>query len=121
MSSEMSLIQIESYDKWLNNLFVRLGLIDVNSVLMTDPFLDEESSDKYLIGLDPKDWKNQDHYRILNISKRFLATPEEIKKQCIYQFFLNCYQLLTGRMCSQTVRKCFGITRTRGPTKPEWL
>ncbi|GBM75143.1 DnaJ subfamily C member 2 [Araneus ventricosus] len=40
----------------------------------------EDNSD-YLRQLDPKDWKNQDHYAVLGLKKkRFLAKEREIKK-----------------------------------------
>lgn len=46
-------------------------------------FDDDESCDKYLKTLDPKDWKNQDHYRVLGLSvRRNEATESEIKKSC---------------------------------------
>ncbi|XP_054153242.1 dnaJ homolog subfamily C member 2-like [Oppia nitens] len=72
---EMSLVKIEAYDEWLSKLLKRLGLIDINCL-----FASQDTSEQYLIGLDPKDWKNQDHYKIFNITKRFFATNDEIKK-----------------------------------------
>ncbi|TFY58837.1 hypothetical protein EVG20_g8003 [Dentipellis fragilis] len=40
---------------------------------------DEEESD-HLLMLDPKDWKNQDHYAVLGLSHlRYQATDEQIK------------------------------------------
>lgn len=79
----MALVHIESYDKWLSNLLAKLNLVDVHSLLLDDPIHDEESSDKYLKSLDPKDWKSQDHYRILNIKARHSASADDIKKKCI--------------------------------------
>uniref|UniRef100_A0A240PP91 Uncharacterized protein n=1 Tax=Anopheles christyi TaxID=43041 RepID=A0A240PP91_9DIPT len=36
---------------------------------------------EYLKSLDPKDWKNQDHYHVLGLNKmRFTATDEDIKR-----------------------------------------
>lgn len=36
---------------------------------------------KYLASLDPKNWKEQDHYRVLGLeSLRYKATPHQIKK-----------------------------------------
>lgn len=47
-------------------------------------FDDDESCDKYLKTLDPKDWKNQDHYKVLGLSvRRHDATESEIKKSCM--------------------------------------
>ncbi|KAJ7510301.1 DnaJ-domain-containing protein [Mycena galericulata] len=40
----------------------------------------EESEDEALLSLDPKEWKKQDHYRVLGLSHlRFTATPAQIK------------------------------------------
>ncbi|KAG6856321.1 hypothetical protein H0H87_005522 [Tephrocybe sp. NHM501043] len=40
---------------------------------------DEEESAE-ILALDPKEWKKQDHYAVLGLSKfRYLATPEQIK------------------------------------------
>jgi len=65
-------------------LLKKLGLIDVKSLLLNEEVEDEESSDNYLTSLDPKDWKNQDHYRVFGLRhKRFFATDEELKKACI--------------------------------------
>lgn len=39
----------------------------------------------YLRSLDPKDWKNQDHYAVLGIKKfRHEASEELIKQACMY-------------------------------------
>lgn len=44
---------------------------------------DDDACDKYLKSLDPKEWKNQDHYRVLGLSKRRIdASESEIKKAC---------------------------------------
>ncbi|KAH0602262.1 uncharacterized protein H6S33_000618 [Morchella sextelata] len=41
----------------------------------------DEPEDAMLLQRDPKDWKNQDHYAVLGISKyRYKATDEQIKK-----------------------------------------
>ena len=46
-------------------------------------FDDQDVCDKYIKSLDPKEWKNQDHYRVLGLSKRRIdATESEIKKAC---------------------------------------
>ncbi|KAJ1648320.1 Zuotin [Coemansia erecta] len=42
---------------------------------------DEEEEDESLLSLDPKDWKNQDHYEVLGLSKlRYRATLDDIIK-----------------------------------------
>ena len=96
----------------MNNLLQKLGLIQVsdektgeNEKLENDDknynvfnneengindddgsdngFDDDVSCDNYLKNLDPKEWKNQDHYRILGLSKkRINATESQIKKSC---------------------------------------
>ncbi|KAK9719861.1 hypothetical protein K7432_004519 [Basidiobolus ranarum] len=46
-----------------------------------DSILEEDVETKELLQRDPKDWKNQDHYAILGISKlRYKATYEQLKK-----------------------------------------
>ncbi|KAJ1818843.1 Zuotin, partial [Coemansia sp. RSA 2599] len=41
----------------------------------------EEEEDESLLSLDPKDWKNQDHYAVLGLSKlRYRATLDDIIK-----------------------------------------
>lgn len=38
---------------------------------------------KYLMSLDPKDWKNQDHYKVLGLSKlRWRASEAHIRSAC---------------------------------------
>lgn len=40
----------------------------------------EESESEDLLGLDPKEWKRQDHYAVLGLSHlRYKATPQQIK------------------------------------------
>lgn len=40
---------------------------------------------EYLRSLDPKDWKNQDHYAVLGIKKiRHEASEDLIKRACMY-------------------------------------
>ncbi|KAJ7220001.1 DnaJ-domain-containing protein [Mycena pura] len=40
----------------------------------------DESEDDALLALDPKEWKKQDHYRVLGLSHlRWRTTPEQIK------------------------------------------
>ena len=44
---------------------------------------DNEKYEKYLMKLDPNDCKNQDHYKVLGLSKlRWQATSEEIRFCC---------------------------------------
>ena len=97
------MVVYESRTHWFNNLLRKLGLISISekeadgnasdssessgseevSAKTESIFDDEESCDKYLKTLDPKDWKDQDHYRVLGLSKRRIdATDSEIKKSC---------------------------------------
>lgn len=44
---------------------------------------DDERYRKYLEKCCPKEWKEQDHYKVLGLSKlRFQATPGQIKTAC---------------------------------------
>ena len=115
VSLDLRLVRIEPREEWLKNLFVKLGLMAIND-LLNDLFLDEDTSDEYLMSLDPKDWKHQDHYRILNIKNRFFASADEIKKQCIY-WQLFCQTVIIELLllcCFQIGLKYFDTTRTRG-------
>ncbi|XP_070558793.1 dnaJ homolog subfamily C member 2-like [Ptychodera flava] len=41
----------------------------------------EDEDEAFLLSLDPKEWKDQDHYKVLGIGKlRYRATDEQIKK-----------------------------------------
>lgn len=85
----------------MNKLFSKLGIVqnsieenvassDVTESINDDDlktndsqFDDEQSCDNYIKNLDPKDWKNQDHYKVLALSKKRIdATESEIKKSC---------------------------------------
>lgn len=49
--------------------------------LDTDDFEDEEETED-MLSLDPKDWKNQDHYAVLGLSKlRYRATLDDVIKR----------------------------------------
>ncbi|KAL3853214.1 hypothetical protein ACJMK2_016771 [Sinanodonta woodiana] len=42
---------------------------------------DDEENESLLLSLDPKEWKNQDHYEVLGLSKfRHKATEDQIKR-----------------------------------------
>ena len=45
---------------------------------------DELSEDEktFLISLDSNEWRKQDHYRVLGVKDRYLATDDDIKKAC---------------------------------------
>ncbi|OTF72939.1 hypothetical protein BLA29_012459 [Euroglyphus maynei] len=100
----------------MNNLLQKLGLIEITSEQQktTDVFNnndengindddcldnngfddddDDVSCDNYLKNLDPKEWKEQDHYRVLGFSKkRINATESQIKKSCKFHPFDDEY------------------------------
>lgn len=88
LSGNMSLVQIESRQVWLSNLLKKLGLIDADDKFYQfdgqgNDIVDDDNGDDYLVKLDPKDWKNQDHYAIFGFkNKRFFTTDDELKKSC---------------------------------------
>ncbi|VDN25055.1 unnamed protein product [Dibothriocephalus latus] len=42
---------------------------------------DEEDNTEYLKSLDPKDWKTNDHYAVLNLKKaRYRASDDDVRK-----------------------------------------
>ena len=47
-----------------------------------DNFQLTEDERAFLLSLDSKEWKKQDHYRVLRVKDRFAATEEAIKKAC---------------------------------------
>ncbi|VDO99903.1 unnamed protein product [Heligmosomoides polygyrus] len=54
---------------------------------------DDEKYERYLMKLDPNDTKNQDHYKVLGLSKlRFRATLAEIRTCC--EFIAVCNVVL---------------------------
>ncbi|KAJ2877050.1 hypothetical protein H4R27_006275 [Coemansia aciculifera] len=69
----------EDYEKHvLPRVMARTRLDDKSSTTETLT-LDEVTED--LLKLDPAEWKNQDHYRVLGLSElRFRATPTQIKR-----------------------------------------
>lgn len=92
---EKSLIPYESKRTWMCNLLKNLGLYSENEITaenddnsgnkneINNIYDDDSSCDNYLITLDPKDWKNQDHYKVLALSKtRINATENQIKTSC---------------------------------------
>lgn len=83
----MALISIEPRDVWLRRVLGELGIYlpEVDRSVKPQLFSIEDDGDdeKYLKNLDPRKWKEQDHYRVLGLKqRRFLATDDEIKKAC---------------------------------------
>ncbi|KAG6825541.1 hypothetical protein H0H92_003339 [Tricholoma furcatifolium] len=55
-------------------------LLAENGASEDDLGVGDEEETSELLSLDPKEWKKQDHYAVLGLSKfRHLATPEQIK------------------------------------------
>ncbi|KAJ1967673.1 Zuotin [Dispira parvispora] len=53
-----------------------------STVVHGSEYDDDEDEDEELLDMDPKDWKDQDHYAVLGLSKlRYRATAEDIKLQ----------------------------------------
>lgn len=71
---------------------MRLGLLDASELVSELDQKDakdesdtdnDDDNDEYLLSLDPKNWKQQDHYAILRLkTKRIKAPEEQIKKNC---------------------------------------
>ncbi|KAI2805452.1 hypothetical protein RDWZM_008719 [Blomia tropicalis] len=110
-SKDSSVIVYESRKTWMSNLLCKLGILSVDDIEedcadetkenesnnisngalngnVTQPplakkvvFDDDDACDKYLKTLDPKNFKSQDHYKVLGLSSaRFDATESDIKK-----------------------------------------
>lgn len=104
VSLEKSLVVYQSRTVWMNNLLTKLGILSTKDEVQENEdkrspspeeqqsvFDDQKEWDTYIKGLDPKDWKDQDHYRILGLSKRRIdSTESEIKKACKFFSPLIC-------------------------------
>lgn len=111
-STDQSVVLYQSRSQWMNTVLGKLGLITIQEPKPVEPeptppptppvtngvksekdegtYDDDSSIDAYLKDLDPKDWKNQDHYKVLGLSKiRCRATENQIKKSCKFNFFLS--------------------------------
>ncbi len=52
-----------------------------------EEYEDEKSYEKFLKSLDPGEFKDQDHYRVLQLAKlRYRATEEQIRLSCELRF-----------------------------------
>ena len=70
---------------------------------------DDGTYRKYLESLCPKEWKEQDHYRVLGLSKlRYRATPGQIKTACRFTLVLTIYSWEF-----QIGKRCFDIIPTK--------
>ncbi|XP_035232452.1 dnaJ homolog subfamily C member 2-like isoform X2 [Stegodyphus dumicola] len=85
-------IKVEPVGKWFESFQSHIANEYTNNISLEDSDLNEDDDDElqeaefednsdYLRKLDPKDWKNQDHYAVLGLKKkRFLAKDNDIKK-----------------------------------------
>lgn len=89
--SQFTCVTVEPVGRWFQSVYLNQRARHTSSA----PSLESDSSDeedvsveeetpeeiKYLQSLDPKEWKNQDHYHILGLqNKRWKATENDIKK-----------------------------------------
>ncbi|XP_065317353.1 dnaJ homolog subfamily C member 2-like isoform X3 [Gordionus sp. m RMFG-2023] len=75
----MEIFPYEQYRDILEKIPFSLMLHNIYSEKYVKNFINEELL--YLLSLDPKNWKNQDHYKILGLEDmRYNSTEEDIKK-----------------------------------------
>ncbi|GFS89032.1 dnaJ homolog subfamily C member 2 [Nephila pilipes] len=89
---EFTKVKVEPVGKWFehfqlikaneNDFHCSLGSAEENEDEdESSENIELEDNSDYLRNLDPKDWKNQDHYAVLGLKKkRFLAKDSELKK-----------------------------------------
>jgi len=72
--------QLSKANEYNNHLLVDNSNLDGDDEELSEE-IELEDNSAYLRKLDPKDWKNQDHYAVLGLKKlRILAKDEDIKK-----------------------------------------
>merc|ERR1712001_673983 len=87
----LSPLKVEPVGRWFLSYYERLhtarGTSIGNESLSESESEDSEGEDDfeddivYLRSLDPKEWKNQDHYKVLGLTKlRFKASNDQIKR-----------------------------------------
>lgn len=89
--TELNEVEVEPVGRWFEAVYQSTRARHVSSAASVG----SESSDegdggniaedpaetRYLLSLDPKEWKSQDHYRVLGLqTKRYAATDHDIKK-----------------------------------------
>lgn len=89
--TELNQVEVEPVGRWFEAVYQNARTRHVSSAAS----IGSESSDEgdegdaaedpaetqYLLSLDPKEWKSQDHYRVLGLQlKRHAATEHDIKK-----------------------------------------
>ena len=79
----------EGYWEYLSRLRLGLSLakdLELKEAIETVEEEMEEvtvsDNDDFIASLDPKDWKDQDHYLVLGCPKRFAATDDDLKRAC---------------------------------------
>ncbi|KAK6175896.1 hypothetical protein SNE40_014272 [Patella caerulea] len=73
------------YEAYLNRLYNKHSVshhsVESSSSDESEDDTEIEDNTQFLMSLDPKDWKNQDHYKVLGLAKlRYKATEDQIKK-----------------------------------------
>lgn len=77
----------ENVLSWVRSVYDR-KLLKWESELEPEQAIDGDEDLTYLRGLDPVEWKDQDHYRVVGLRHlRERATEEDIKRSC--KFFVN--------------------------------
>jgi DnaJ family protein C protein 2 len=77
----------EGYWQYLSRL--RLGLSLAKDLELREAIetvqeeceqVNDDNDDEFINSLDPKDWKEQDHYAVIGCLKRFAATEDDLKR-----------------------------------------
>lgn len=112
----MALISIEPRNIWLRRVLGELGIelpvfkpVVEQSIFSVHDDGDDGDDEKYLKNLDPRKWKEQDHYRILGLKhRRYLATEDEIKKACkiVLVIYTRLFLIIVLFVFRQTGSSC---------------
>ena len=73
--------------------YLLINLVESSSESEDEEEIEETPEySKYLETLDPKEWKDQDHYKVLGLENlRYKATSHQIKKARMFSKFLNYF------------------------------
>lgn len=89
--TELSQVDVEPVGRWFEAVYQSSRTRHVSSAASVGSessdegeggsVAEEPAETRYLLSLDPKEWKSQDHYRVLGLqTKRHAATDHDIKK-----------------------------------------
>ncbi|GIX91964.1 dnaJ homolog subfamily C member 2 [Caerostris extrusa] len=99
---EYTKVNVEPVGKWFENFhIIKAKEYDHHDTLgsseedededESSEELEVEENSEYLRKLDPKEWKNQDHYAVLGLKKvRILAKDSHIKKLSVRKDYFTC-------------------------------